>query len=327
MVLSSCAPKKEFTASDPLKQKQETKQNSETTVRKSPIDKRDYKAFLLENGVKALVISDPETDMGAAAMSVHVGQFHDPIDRQGLAHFLEHMLFLGSEKYPDVGGYRKFIRANGGGSNAGTGQETTTYHFKIDQKSLEPALDQFSQFFISPLLDPEYVQREREAVNSEYNLKLKDDARRYREVRRKTSNPQHPFAKFSVGNLETLGDRENQPVFEDLKIFYEREYSADRMSLAVIGRQDIQTLQKMVTEKFSTIPKRETRTEERPAPFLPEQLQALIEVVPLAERRSVELQFPGPSQLPHFRERPAELLQYLIGHYYDYCCDNFFCWK
>ena len=49
----------------------------ETHVRKSPNDHREYRAFVLENGMRALVISDSETEMSAAALSVHVGQFHD----------------------------------------------------------------------------------------------------------------------------------------------------------------------------------------------------------------------------------------------------------
>ena len=145
----------------------------ESELRKSPNDHRSYRALVLDNGMRALVISDPETEMSAAALSVHVGQFHDPIDRQGLAHFLEHMLFLGSKKYPTVGDYRKFIMGNGGRSNAGTGQENTTYHFEITPDNLDEGLDRFSQFFTSPSFDPDYVKREREAVHSEYSLKLK----------------------------------------------------------------------------------------------------------------------------------------------------------
>ena len=120
----------------------------EVQVNKSPIDKRSYRYFTLENDLKVLVISDPQTDLAAASLSVHVGQFHDPIDRQGLAHFLEHMLFLGTEKYPVEGEYKKFITANGGGTNASTSQEMTSYFFRIKNDALESGLDRFAQFFI-----------------------------------------------------------------------------------------------------------------------------------------------------------------------------------
>jgi len=65
---------------------------------KSLGDKRDYKGFILNNGLKVLLISDPETDKSAAALDVNIGSMSDPRDLQGLAHFLEHMLFMGTKK-------------------------------------------------------------------------------------------------------------------------------------------------------------------------------------------------------------------------------------
>lgn len=61
---------------------------------------------------------DAETDKAAAAMAVRVGSLSDPEDMQGLAHFLEHMLFLGTAKYPDENEYSKFLNTHGGSSNA-----------------------------------------------------------------------------------------------------------------------------------------------------------------------------------------------------------------
>lgn len=58
-------------------------------------DKRQYKHFALPNGMQAIAISDPDADMSAAALAVAVGSHHDPPAVPGLAHFLEHMLFLG----------------------------------------------------------------------------------------------------------------------------------------------------------------------------------------------------------------------------------------
>ena len=282
-------------------------------IQRPPLDTRDYRIVTLANGLTALVISDPETDMAAAALSVSVGQFSDPPDREGLAHFLEHMLFLGTEKYPDVDGYREFISSHGGRSNAGTGQENTDYHFTVEHAYLEEGLDRFSWFFISPNLDPEYVTREREAVNSEYRLKIQSEARRFREVRRESSNPAHGFAKFSVGNLDTLADREDAPVWDALKSFYDTQYSASRMTLSVIGREDLDTLERWVVERFEAVPTSAAPEEEAVPPHLPDQLGVQINVEPLTEIRRVQLEFPVPSEEPHFREHPLGLLTYLIG--------------
>jgi secreted Zn-dependent insulinase-like peptidase len=285
------------------------------SVVKSPNDSRDYRTFVLDNGMRAVVIHDADTDMAAAALDVHIGQFADPLDRQGLSHFLEHMLFLGTEKYPEVGEYRKFITDHGGSSNAGTGAEHTTYHFSIEQGHLEPALDRFAQFFITPTLDPDLVDRERNAVHSEYSLKLKDEARRNREVMRATGNPDHPFAKFSVGNLDTLEDTEDNPLWDDLKAHYDATYSASRMAVGVVGQEDLDTLQQWVVDKFSAVPTDGVQKVPSTVPaFLPDQLGVRVNIVPLQEVRSLELQFPAPPTLEHFRTHPTDFITHLLGH-------------
>ena len=71
-------------------------------------DKRESKTFSFENGLDIFLISDPDVHRSAAALAVGVGHLHDPVEKQGLAHYLEHMLFLGTKKYPEVGSFKNF---------------------------------------------------------------------------------------------------------------------------------------------------------------------------------------------------------------------------
>lgn len=71
-------------------------------ITKSEDDDRLYRGLELENGMRVLLVSDPSTERSAASLSVGVGHMSDPDHIPGLAHFLEHMLFLGTEKYPDA---------------------------------------------------------------------------------------------------------------------------------------------------------------------------------------------------------------------------------
>jgi secreted Zn-dependent insulinase-like peptidase len=169
----------------------------------SPNDPNQYRFIELDNGLRVILASDPETDKAAASMNVAVGSGNDPKERAGLAHFLEHMLFLGTEKYPEAGEYQQFIRSHGGSHNAFTAFEDTNYFFDVEAEFLEPALDRFAQQFSAPLFTPELVDRERNAVHSEYSSKLKDDGRRLLSVRKAAGNPDHAFSQFAVGNLET----------------------------------------------------------------------------------------------------------------------------
>lgn len=68
------------------------------SVKKPQEDNREYVGIKLKNQLKLLLISDPETDISAASLSVHCGSLLDPVPLQGLAHFLEHLVFMGSEK-------------------------------------------------------------------------------------------------------------------------------------------------------------------------------------------------------------------------------------
>lgn len=97
----------------------------------SALDDREYRAFTLQNGLSVLLVSDPSSDKAAAAMDIAVGTFSDPPELPGLAHFCEHMLFLGTERYPDEASYSQYLAEKGGYSNAYTSHENTNFHFQL----------------------------------------------------------------------------------------------------------------------------------------------------------------------------------------------------
>ena len=100
----------------------------------SRADERRYALRTLANGLRVIVVSDPRADMAAAALEVSVGSFSDG-DVEGLAHFCEHMCFLGTEKFPDENSFSAFLNENGGSSNAYTASEETNYHFEASCRS------------------------------------------------------------------------------------------------------------------------------------------------------------------------------------------------
>ena len=92
---------------------------------KSRSDKRLYLYKQLPNKLKCLLISDLDADKSAASVNVNVGALLDPLEYQGLAHFLEHMLFMGTEKYPKEDEYSEFLNNNSGNYNAYTDLDVT----------------------------------------------------------------------------------------------------------------------------------------------------------------------------------------------------------
>jgi insulysin len=273
---------------------------------------RSYRALVLENQMKVLLISDPTTDKAAASLDVYVGSNDDPEAFPGLAHFLEHMLFLGTDRYPEAGEYQQFISTQGGSHNAYTAPEHTNYFFDVDPKGLEGTLDRFSRFFVAPTLDPAYVDREVNAVHSEYQSKLKDEARRSFEATKQGLNPKHPFSQFRAGNLQSL---QKPGLLDALKRFYVDEYSADRMALVVLGEESLDALEAMVRSRFSEVPNRNLGPGYLNLPlFDVKRLPLVVQSRPVSESRRMTLMFPVPDTDAFAGQAPLRYVGHLLGH-------------
>jgi insulysin len=300
---------------EPLAIQKNTNPNPANTIIKSSTDTRDYLAFTLDNQLQVLVISDPEADKAAASLSVSVGSGSDPKTREGLAHFLEHMLFLGTQKYPEAGAYQRFINEQGGSHNAYTAFDETNYFFDINAEHLAPALNQFAQFFIAPLFNEDLVEREKHAVNSEYQAKIKDDNRLQYDVLKAVSNPAHPFTQFSVGSLNTLANRDSQPIRDDLLSFYQQHYSANLMALVVLGKQPIDELHQLVIEKFTAVKNHHSAEPRFTQPLFKEnQLPLRVNTLPNKNLRRLNYHFPVPNSHPHINSKPVHYISNLLGH-------------
>ena len=176
-------------------------------ITKPDQDERLYRHLLLRNELSVLLISDGNADKAAAAMDVAVGHASDPPELPGLAHFLEHMLFLGTEKYPDEGSYQQFLQEHGGSSNAFTAFEDTNFYFDVQHPHLQAALDRFAQFFLCPSFTESAAGRELKAVHSENEKNLQSDGWRLNQLYKSMASEAHPYHKFGTGNLHTLRDR------------------------------------------------------------------------------------------------------------------------
>ena len=284
-------------------------------IERSPADTRDYRAVMLDNGLVALVVSDPSADKAAAALDVNVGSANDPDARPGLAHFLEHMLFLGTEKYPDPGEYNRFITEHGGSSNAATSFAHTSYFFDVDAAHLEAALDRFAQFFISPRFDREYVERERQVVHSEHVSRRRSDRLRGFAAWKQTLDSRHPLSRFHVGNASTLADRPGADIRDELIGFYESSYSSHLMKLVVVGREPLDVLEDWVRARFTAVPRRDFEPQRIAGPLYREGLvPARLDIEPIREIRTISLSFAIPPLRTHYRAHPLALVSHLLGH-------------
>ena len=226
-------------------------------VLKSPADTRTFSLHATPTGVAALLVSDADADREGAAVAVSVGYFSDPAAVPGLAHFLEHMLFMGSEKYPVENDFEQHLAQCGGMHNAYTADEATVYMFDVVQGKLKGALDRFAQFFVAPLLTEGATDRELRAVDSEHAKNLQSDAWRLLQLERSTSSGAFPYSKFATGSRETLEavpKANNVNVRALLEEMHRTHYNAQRERLVVVGRASVEELARMVDECFARVP-------------------------------------------------------------------------
>ncbi|ESK89443.1 insulin-degrading enzyme [Moniliophthora roreri MCA 2997] len=174
------------------------------TIEKSPQDDREYRIIKLENGLEAMLVHDAKADKAAASLDVAVGHLSDPDDIPGMAHFCEHLLFMGTENFPKENEYSKYLAKNNGYCNAYTSDSNTNYYFDVSTSHLSGALARFAAFFHCPLFSPSCTSRELNAVDSEHRKNDQADLRRVFQVNKHLSKEGHPWNKFGSGNRESL---------------------------------------------------------------------------------------------------------------------------
>ncbi|MGI2261511.1 insulinase family protein [Shewanella sp. GXUN23E] len=288
--------------------------SSQSALISSPNDNRQYRYLTLPNALRVLLVQDEQSQQAAASMAVNVGHFDDPLDRPGMAHFLEHMLFLGTEQFPDPAEYHAFINRHGGNNNAWTGTEHTNFFYSLDADAFEASLERFSQFFVAPCFNLDLVDRERQAIDAEYSMKLKDDIRRVYQVHKETVNQAHPFSKFSVGNQITLGGDKTQ-LRNELLQFYDTHYSANLMTLCLVAPLPLDTLEQLSRQYFDDIKNKQLIKCYPAEPlYQHEELTREVLIVPLKEQKRLTISFALPGIDSYYRSKPLTFISHLLGN-------------
>ncbi|KAI9883166.1 MAG: Methyltransferase-like protein 7B [Watsoniomyces obsoletus] len=290
------------------------------------LDDRSYRVIRLANKLEVLLVHDPETDKASAAMDVNVGSLSDRDDMPGMAHAVEHLLFMGTEKYPKENAYSQYLTTHSGYSNAYTASTSTNYFFEVgattegqERSPFYGALDRFAQFFIGPLFLASSLDRELQAVDSENKKNLQSDVWRLHQLSKSTANPKHPYCHFSTGNLETLRDLPKArgiDVRQEFIGFHEKHYSANRMKLVVLGRESLDELQSWVVELFAGV-----RNQDLPQnrwddeqPLTENELLTQTFAKPVMDTRLLVLTFPFLDEEDLYESQPSRYISHLVGH-------------
>ena len=307
-VLTGCASERTAVTAE-----QRIEQQVAGQVLISPNDERQYKTLVLPNKLEVILVSDPTTEKSAASLSVGVGLLQDPMSQQGMAHYLEHLLFMGTERYPDPASYNGFMSQNGGAANAYTWLDITNYMFQINNPSYDEALDRFSDFFKAPLLLPEYTEKERSAVNAEWSMRREMDFFGQFKLSRSMFG-EHPANRFLIGNLETLSDKDGSKLHDETVMFYQQYYSANTMKLALLSNLPLAEMELLARKHFAAIENKEIARPAVDAELNYEDFGAKrIHYVPNEDVKQLKLDFTITNNNDEFAVKPNEFITYLLG--------------
>lgn len=288
-------------------------------IKKSLCDKRNYRLITLSNSLKALLVQDNEADNSSASLGVRVGAYSDPKEFPGLAHFCEHMLFMGTKKYPKIDDFSEYLSANDGYSNAFTDTHSTVYKFECSNKAFLPALDRFSQFFISPLFERSAVKKELEAIESENQKNLQNDSWRGMQLIRSESNPGSINHLFATGNIHTLNPNNNIDEPRDALVnFYNNYYHACKMNLVVDSPIELDQIEKVVRDYFKGIPKGDGKNinyfDENNLSYNSNNLKRYYVYQGVEDKNKLKFQWFLESTIKYYKEKPLDYASILFGH-------------
>ena len=223
---------------------------SQLKIETPSLSNREVGKIRLANGLDVYLVSDKDTDKSAAAFAVNVGSWSDPKDYPGMAHFVEHLLFLSTKAYPKEDEFLEFIDERGGKWNAYTSTDRTVYMFSVNHNGFKEGLDRFAHFFIDPLMSESGVGRELHAVDQEHDKNIENDLWREWYIFKETGNPNHPNVSFSTGTAKTLG----KIPLKDVKGWFQNHYGANHAKLIVYSHLPMDELKALTAKTFKELP-------------------------------------------------------------------------
>ncbi|WP_028621527.1 pyrroloquinoline quinone biosynthesis protein PqqF [Pseudomonas sp. Ant30-3] len=218
----------------------------------------------LANGLRLTLRHAPELKRCAAALRVAAGSHDVPLAWPGLAHFLEHLLFLGTERFPADQALMAYVQRHGGQVNARTSERTTDFFFELSPQAFSGGLERLSDMLAHPRMKLQDQQREREVLQAEFVAWSGDAGQQQQQSLFNGLSTSHPLRGFHAGNRDSLPV--DLPEFQQaLKAFHQRFYQTGQMTLSLAGPQSIEELKRLAMVFSDTIPVAEHAPQSTPA--------------------------------------------------------------
>jgi len=297
-------------------------------INKGSVDDTIYVVETLSNNINVVYAQNKLFNISSCALAVGVGSAKDPLEIEGLAHFVEHMLFAGPENDSPEKSFDEFLGMHGGYTNAVTSLFNTTYYFSISSKHFEGAMRMFSQFFTSPLqhMNDKAIKTAISEIDSEFYEKKNVPGRRLAAIINDIMKDGVMRKKFTSGNRATFTGRNMSQAASE---FVKENYRTENMTLVICSDRDLEYMREL--SKFfeavpsSTQPTKEDKTleiEDRleiseienisKKVFKEEFLSKIVHFKPVASRREMVIVVTLPCLRKYFKAAPLGYIYMLF---------------
>ncbi|WXL24137.1 pyrroloquinoline quinone biosynthesis protein PqqF [Ectopseudomonas mendocina] len=222
----------------------------------------------LSNGLPVLLCSQPWSGRAGVCLRVNAGSHDEPLAYPGLAHFLEHMLFLDSSGYTASQRLMPFVQACAGHLNATTQARHTEFFFEVPADQLGGALARLLDMLTRPLLSESEQLREREVIHAEFAARCQDADTLLSAAMGQALPVGHRCGDFLAGNRDTLPVQEGG-FQQALRSFHQRYYFAGNCQLSIVAPQGIEELYCLAQQYAAALPEKPVEERSAPSPMLP----------------------------------------------------------
>ena len=267
-----------------------------------------YQKTTLDNGLRLVTSTMPHTRSVCIGLFIGTGSRYESDAEAGTSHFIEHLLFKGSEKRPTPGEISSAIEGVGGILNGGTDKELTVYWCKIAQYHFPLALDVLTDMLLHPRFDPQELTKERQVIIEEINMCKDSPSQEANMLIDGLLWPGHPLGRDIAGSKETVAAITREVMLD----YLDRQYQPDNTVVAIAGNIRHQKAVNSVSRVMDSWASRKPRTgysAYQPAPAPAQQVKI--------EKRDIEqahlcLALPGLPLL-HPQRFKLDLLNVILG--------------
>ena len=204
-------------------------------MRRQPdTDRLTFRKTTLDSGLRVITSEMRHSRSVSISAFVGVGSRHEPDDRAGISHFIEHLLFKGTERRPTPSQVSGVVEGVGGVLNAATEQELTVYWCKVARAHFEEAMDLLLDMLLNSRFDPVDLDKERMVVFEELGMSNDDPNYRVDMLIDALLWPQHPLGRDIAGTRDTVAGITRDMVLEHMFT----SYSASNTVISVAGYVD-----------------------------------------------------------------------------------------